>query len=80
MKRTMMFAVVVTFLSGCLFGCVVVIEKDSSAGIRFGTDIGFYTTAPDDGATARVNLLPEVWERIKKEEESKPDEGKGDGD
>lgn len=65
-------------LGGCLLGCVVVIEKDSSAGIRFGTDIGFYTTAPDDGATARVNLLPEVWERIQKEEVENDDTLDGD--
>lgn len=80
MRRVLMVTAVMMFMGGCLFGCVLTFERDSSFGVELTSGIKFYQSAPDDGSEARVNLLPEVWERIKKDAEEVVDADNPEGD
>lgn len=42
-------------------GCVLHVKEDAAIGVRFGTDIALYQTAPDDGSTCEFNLLEPMW-------------------
>jgi len=47
--------------AGCLAlllcsGCAIHLEKDASAGLRWGTEVAIFHNAPDDGAKAEIGL------------------------
>ena len=57
-----------------LSGCAIHLKKDASVGLRFGSEISLYHSAPDDGAEAKLTPTPWLQQAIDKELERRAQE------
>ncbi|MEE9597938.1 MAG: hypothetical protein V3V96_14290 [Acidiferrobacterales bacterium] len=81
MRRLMIATVVMMFMGGCLLngGCSSKFGNSGKIGMKVGWSFEIYQDSPNESFESEVNLLPEVWERIKKDAEEVVDADRSNG-